>query len=397
MLEEVPVTANSSGARKGVVVLALVVAAVLVLIGLRIKSAVSERASVAAQQKTVVAQAAAETNRPPVVPVVRGEPVSWVPRVPLEGSLSPQREAELGFKVPGRLAAIKVKVGDRIRAGQVLATLDVAEAAVQLQAAEAQLAAAEAQAALAGDAARRTETVVSSGAQSEAVGVQAREQRKLAEAQRDAARAQVEAARRAHGNHTLAAPFAGTITRVPPAPGAVVAPGAPLFHLSDLSILKLVGTVSESDAGYARVGAEVEVLGAVSDEVVAKGKVAAVVPALDPQTKRVPVEVTIANANARAGEASGPGLLAGALVRARIVGGQPIPVLRLPAGVLRPGSQDEVLVVKENRLLVRRVEHTVAADGSLQVRRGLAAGDAVLARPWPEAREGMPVSVRGDR
>src|SRR5205085_2916125 len=108
----------------------------------------------------VAAQVAVESSRPPAVDVVRGTPARWLPRLPLEGSLSPLREADLGFKVPGKLAAIKVQVGQRVRAGQLLATLDEAEAAVQLRAAQAQLAAAEAQAALAADAARRTETVV---------------------------------------------------------------------------------------------------------------------------------------------------------------------------------------------------------------------------------------------
>jgi RND family efflux transporter MFP subunit len=381
-------TVNTSGARRGLLVLGLVVVAVLVLVGVRIKSAMSTRATAAEQQKTVVAQVVAESNRPPAVRVVNGTAGTWVPRLPLEGSLSPLREADLGFKVPGRLAAIKVRVGDKVRAGQVLATLEEAEAAVQLQAAQAQLQAAEAQAALATDSARRTQVMVSSGAQSEAAGVQAQQQHKLAEAQRDAARAQVEAARRSRVNHTLTAPFAGTVTKVPTAAGAVVAPGMPLFHLSDLSTLKLVGTVSEGDAPHAKVGATVEILSNAGDEVVARGKVVAVVPALDPQTKRVPVEVLIA-----AGESP---LLAGALVRARIVGAQPLPVVRLPAGVLRPGSQDEVLVVHQGKLSVRRVEHAIAPDGSLQVRRGVSPSDAVLAQPWPEARDGLAVRV-GDK
>lgn len=381
---------TASGTRIFLVALAGAATLLLVFIGFRMATASSQKKAVAAQQKTVVAEVAAQAKLAPSVELVRPAPATWVPRLPLEGSLSPLREADLGFKVPGKLATIKVKVGDRVRAGQALATLEEVEAAVQLQAAQAQLQAAEAQAALAADAARRTETVVSSGAQSEAAGVQAREQKKLAEAQRDGARAQVEAARRARVNHGLTAPFPGTITRVPPAPGAVVAPGLPLFHLSDLSTLKLVGTISEADAAHARVGAVVEVLGRTSDEVVARGKVVAVVPALDPATKRVPVEVLIGNAGPADGSAP---LLAGALVRARIVGGQAIEVLKLPAGVLRPGSQDEVLVVKDGKIGVRRVEHSVASDGSLQIRRGLTAADEVVARPWPEAQEGMAVTV----
>jgi RND family efflux transporter MFP subunit len=320
--------------------------------------------------------------------VVRGAATPWDPAVPFEGTLSAAKEADLGFKAPGRLAQIKVKVGDKVRAGQLLATLSVEEARAQLAAAQAQLAAARAQEALAADAAKRTAQVVATGAQSEAAGVQAEKQKQLAQAQLEAAAAQANLARTALANHTLTAPFAGTITRAPNAPGAVVAPGLPLFHLADLATLKLTGTVTAEDARVVKTGAAVEVLGdgAGSKQVIARGAVTAVVPALDPATKRVPVEASVANDGAEP-------LLAGTLVRATLRGGKPVTVLSYPQAVLRPGSQNEVLVAAGGKLAVRRIDHVVATDGSLLVRRGLSPDDQVVARPWPEAADGTAVVV----
>ena len=357
-------------------------------IGVRVKDALGGRKAVA-QEHAAVAKAAAENaSRPPLVKVVRGTRSTWEARIPFEGSLTPAQEADVGFKSAGRIASVRVKVGDRVRAGTVLATLDGREAEAQRAAAEAQAQAAEAQLALAQDAERRTAAIVSSGAQAEASGVEARQRRALAEAQLGSARAQVALARAIVANQSLTAPFAGTITRTLSGAGGIVAPGmpgAPQFHLVDLSTLKLVGTVNEQDASLVKVGAEIELPRAGGRGTV-RGRVVAVVAALDPATKRVPVEAVMENDREQP-------LIAGALSRASIKGTRPVEVLVLPHGALRPGSQDEVMVVKGDRLSGRRIDFVTDRNGSLLVRAGLDAGDAVLATPWAEAKEGDRVQV----
>jgi RND family efflux transporter MFP subunit len=383
-----PTGSPRGGTRRALVLLALLSVGFLGWLSLRIRDAVGSRESLALSQAEAKSRAEEVAMRPPAVEVMPGTPELWEPVVTFEGTLSAQQEADLGFKTPGRLAQIRAKVGDRVRAGQTLATLSADEAAAQLSAAQAQLSAAQAQAGLATDAARRTALVVSSGAQSEAAGVQAEKQRELADAQLEAASAQVELARTALANHKLTAPFSGTVTRAPTAPGAVVAPGVPLFHVADLSRLKLLGTVGPEDAVLVRAGTALEILGADGRRVIGRGKITAVVPALDAATKRVPIEATVANDGAEP-------LLAGALVRAAVRGGAPLPVLAFPHTVLRPGSQNEVLVVVDDKLSIRRVEHVVAPDGRLLVRRGLAPTDQVVVRAWPEAADGQLVVVSG--
>jgi multidrug efflux pump subunit AcrA (membrane-fusion protein) len=183
------------------------------------------------------------------------------------------------------------------------------------------------------------------------------------------------------------APFPGTIARGLSGAGGIVAPGmpgAPQFHLSDLSTLKLVGTIGESDAALVKVGADVELPRDGARAI--RGKVVAVVAALDPATKRVPVEAVINN------DRDEP-LFAGALCRASIKGARPVEVLVLPHEALRPGSQDEVMVVKGDRLAARRIDFVIGRDGSLLVRRGLDAADDVVAAPWAEAKEGDRITL----
>jgi RND family efflux transporter MFP subunit len=244
--------------------------------------------------------------------------------------------------------------------------------------------AAQAQLELASDGERRTQQMVASGSLPEAQGVQSVQQKALASAQLDAARAQVNLVQVSLGNHTLVAPFAGTITKAPDAIGAVVAPGSVLFSLVDLRSLKLKGTVSEQDANLLSVGTPVEV---ESGQGVVKGKITALIGVVDAATRRVPVEAVLDN--------SGNGALrAGSFVRARGLGGQAISVLRVPHEVLRHGSQDEVFVIEDGVLRLRRIVFSVAKDGALLVRSGLNATDQLVLSPKPEAQDGEKISVQ---
>jgi hypothetical protein len=66
--------------------------------------------------------------------------------------------------------------------------------------------------------------------------------------------------------------------------------------------------------------------------------------------------------------------------------------------VLRPGSQDEVLLVDPatSKLELRRIAFSVAPDGTLLVRSGLGAGEQVVLDPIPEAAAGDVVQVESE-
>ncbi|HYJ11336.1 MAG TPA: hypothetical protein VEX18_20075, partial [Polyangiaceae bacterium] len=71
-----------------------------------------------------------------------------------------------------------------------------------------------------------------------------------------------------------------------------------------------------------------------------------------------------------------------------------ISVLKLLHEVLRPGSQDEAMVVAaDGRLEARRLVLSVDKDGSLLVRSGLAPTDKLVVKPRPEAKPGDIVSI----
>ncbi|HEY2408998.1 MAG TPA: efflux RND transporter periplasmic adaptor subunit [Polyangiaceae bacterium] len=353
--------------------------------GVRIRAAKSVQAELGNRRTDDARRAAQEAAAPQPVHVVRGISETWQPVVEFEGSLAAAQAAELGFKVSGRIASVRAKLGDIVKTGALLGTLDASEAAAQVRSADAQQRAAQAQLTLADDNASRTAQMVQSGAFSEASGVQSSQQKSLALAQLDAAKAAVGLAQVNLGNQTLTAPFQGTITRVPTGIGAVVSPGAVQFELLDLGTLKLKGSVGEADANLVHVGSSVAITGERGE---VQGTVSAVLGAVDPATRRVPIEALIDNKNDKTS------LRAGTFVRARVLGGAPIPVLRVPHETLRPGSQDELMVVQNGKLVSKHVAFSIAKDGSLFVRFGLDPSDDVLLLPKAEAQTGDRVAVQ---
>jgi RND family efflux transporter MFP subunit len=376
---------GTTGRRRGAGT--LVAAAALVglaaLIGVRVRETLAGRAALQAAQAAQVQAPAPKEGKT----VVRGARVAWRASVPITGTLSPIQQADLGFKVGGALRVVNVKEGARVRVGQPLAALDGAELAAQAAAARAGMRAAEIGLDLALDAQRRTNALFEHATVSDADHTAVNQKVELAKADLERARAQVRLTASTAASTTLAAPFAGLVTRVPDGIGKIVGPGEPLFHLEDTSVLKLSATVSEGDALLLEQGNPITIDGHEA----AKGTVTAVLRSLDPQTRRVPILAELPN--------DGPApLLAGSFVRATVTSPREIEVLSLPAAVIRKGSQDEVVVVKDGRAHIVRVSATQGKEpGQVYVREGLTPSDDVLVGATSELREGEPIDLGGAR
>lgn len=371
-------TVSSTGRQKSVAGIVAVGFGVglFALIGFRVKETMADRKAQASALTDQVK--AAPTRTGPVV--VHGVGKRFKPAIPVTGTLAPVQDAEVGFKMGGKLTAVRVKVGDQVRAGQQLAALDVAEASAQARATSAGVRAAQVSYDMAKDAEKRTLALFQQNAVSDAENLAAQNRAALALAQLEQARAQAQLASVGVSNGSLQAPFPGLITKVPSGVGKIVGPGEALFHVEDTSVLKLTATLTEADARLVEVGATVTLA-----DVNATGKVTAVLASLDPQTRRVPVHAEIPN------DAASP-LLAGAFVRATITSGVEVPVIELPPGTLRPGSQDEVVVLVGGKAQIRRVAFTQGEGGIIHVRSGITAADAVVQNPSAEVREGDDLS-----
>ena len=79
-----------------------------------------------------------------------------------------------------------------------------------------------------------------------------------------------------------------------------MSPSAVEFELMDLGTLKLKGSVGESDANLVHPGSVVEISG---EHGLVRGVVSSVLGAVDPNTRRVPLEALIDNKNDQDGAA----------------------------------------------------------------------------------------------
>lgn len=304
------------------------------------------------------------------------EAVQYSPRVELTGSLSPAASVYLGFDVPGRIEQLLVQRGDEVKKGQSLARLDARMAEAQAQQAEAALAGANAQLAAGEAALARLQKLKDAGGVSEQQYQDADAAVQAGRAGIQQAEAAVRLARTHVSNHTLKAPIDGVVTNGPDNAGAMVGAGTPLFVIEDLSGLIMKATAPESASWLvAGLSAEIVVPGGAG----VPASVVRVLPSLDPQTRRVPVEVRV--------DAPPATLRANAFGRAVVKGAADIAAYKVPAGavVARP---DYCVYVDEGGT-PRRVAAEVLerlADGVI-VRADLPSGAAVVVDP-PKEIEG---------
>src|SRR3982074_2531309 len=108
---------------------------VVVVVGLGAGGIVAERHLAAAPSPPTSAKA----DSPPRVEVVRPRRVTVAQRLQTNATLEAFEEADLFAKVSGYLSDVRVDIGDHVKAGQVLAVIDVPEMEQALAEAQAQL------------------------------------------------------------------------------------------------------------------------------------------------------------------------------------------------------------------------------------------------------------------
>jgi len=154
-------------------------------------------------------------------------------------------ESRLSFKVPGTVKRVAVRVGDRVRAGQIIAELDPYDYQLKVQQAEASLAQAKAQARNADATYDRTRTLYENKSASKQDLDAARMAYESASAMAQASEKQLEQARLQLSYTKITAPILGAIAEVDCEANENVQAGRPLFLLTSDSQLEVKGSIPE--------------------------------------------------------------------------------------------------------------------------------------------------------
>lgn len=195
----------------------------------------------------------ATLERPVQVRKVTLAPVK-APKI-LVGTVRARVELDQGFRVSGKIAERKVQVGDRIKAGSVLATLDATDFRLQRESAEAELAAALASEKQAQAELQRVVDLRKQGWSTEQALDRQRATAEEAQGRRKRAERQVEIGRNAQSYAVLVAEADGIITALLAEAGQVVAAGQPVFRLARDGEREAQVSIPEHYLEEARTGA----------------------------------------------------------------------------------------------------------------------------------------------
>lgn len=322
-----------------------------------------------------------------VKPVLASMPVV----VEFSGPLVAPRTAIVRAKAAGTLLSLEVAEGARVRAGQPLGQIDLAD--LHSRAADRAAAAEAAQVNLA-DAERQHAANVGLAAQHfiSPTALQSSQTRlDAARAQLKSAQAQLATSRLGIREAALAAPITGIVGKRHVLPGEKVSAEQPLFTVVDLSTLELAGTVGTHEVSRLAPGQAVEVRVEGQAQPVA-GRIDRIAPAAEAGTRAIGVVVVLDNHAER--------FRAGQYAQASVQLSDEASRVTLPLAAVGQAAGQDFVWTLENDALVRRVVITGrrdAASGRVEVTRGLPADARVLAVRFDNLKEGAPARVVAQR
>ena len=363
-------------------------------------------------------QAASEQTRQPIeVTVVAVTTVETAERLEAGGVVAARETASLSSRMVATIADVRVKAGARVRAGDVLVSLDardVTERTHQVQAnalaaekslvqARTEQTAAEAEQRLATAWHTRIITLHSRNSatdqeRDEADARLAAAATRVAGAQAaiDVAKANLASARSAVGAATahesyatVRAPFAGLITERLTDPGNLAAPGVPLLRIESDGARQVLVRVDEARAAYVHPGDTVDVEIDEAGETAPRkrtfeGVVAEVARAIGADQRAFAVKVTLPRTvTARSG------------TFARVIfRGAPRRALLVPThAIQRHGQVSSVYVVQDGVARLRLIQAGLSSAAGTEIFAGLDAGESVVASPTRGVADGARVAV----
>jgi len=329
------------------------------------------------------------------------------------GTIRPTTSTVLSSRIMGTVISIRVREGDRVSAGQVVAEIDNREGATQLEKANAGLRQIEAAAAeieqsisaaqaekAASDAGRRLAATTLARYQTlldrksvspqEFDEVQARFQvaeaeaeradkmlqalaarRKQAAAQIDQARSDISRAEIDAGNGRVVSPISGIVVSKQGEVGSIATPGAPLLTVEDTGRYRLEAAVEESRMASIKLKDAVHVSVDAAGLQNIDGRVGEILPASDPASRTYTVKIEILQADAQRR------LRTGLYGTVRFLRGTR-QALSVPAdAVVHQGKLTGVYVVDETGVAHFRLVTTgIPANDRVEILSGLNSGES---------------------
>jgi len=346
-----------------------------------------------------------EADSRPRIEVVHPRRVTVARRLQTNATLAAFEEADLFAKVTGYLSDVRVDIGDHVKAGQVLAVIDIPELEQQLAEDQAQLASKQsaletARRQVDHDRANRTlqditlkrqealfkdqwvpaqmvdQTRADAAVAKANVGV-AKANRTLAAHQIDLAAATVEKTKALLAYSQIVAPFDGVVARRLVNRGDLVqAPTGtlmtPLFTVQRIDTIRVFCDVPENDVPLVHIGDPAIVKPSGLEGKPFIGKVTRYSLRLDPETRNMRTEIDLPNPEER--------LYPGMYAQVSLEMNRRPDVLTVPAAAVgSDGDGSFVNTIADNRITRLAVRTGLTDNGRIEVTAGLSEGTPVVA------------------
>jgi RND family efflux transporter MFP subunit len=303
-----------------------------------------------------------------------------------QGALFPKERAVLAAEVSGALAQVFVDMGDKVKAGQVLARIDPREYQLRLDSAQAQLE--QVQARLVNAQANFQRMKELNGAHLVAAQQydQSSAETRVAQADADAAEKQLGIARKKLSDTNIRAPFAGSVQKRMVSLGEHVGEGMPLYELIATDPIKLRAPIPERFVPMAKVGLRIDLTVDARPDQTFHGTVSRIAPALDENSRTLLIEAEVPNADGM--------LKPGYFAHVTMNLGHDRALFIPNSAVLRYAGVARVFVFKDGAVRSREVITGSAEGDQIEIISGLKQGEKVVVSDVDRLADGTPVVAK---
>ncbi len=295
--------------------------------------------------------------------------------VTLGGLTAAENTVNVIAKVSGmeQIQAVNVKVGDKVRAGQVLAVLDSETSSITVSNAKLQY--------------DNAATNYENGKQLFELGAVSQSELNQLKMAFENASNQMRQAQMALDYATVTAPISGTVTMCNANVGSYATASAPMFEIANVDVLEISTGINEQNVSKISIGQEVLLrINSVSDQWMS-GKITEISKVMNSQTKNYPVTIAMENKD--------DALVAGMYAEIEVVVDHADDVLVIPVdAIVYKEAQPVVFVVQENGTVKEAHVELGMNDGDYYViDAGIHLGDQVVVKGNGDLVHGSAVTV----
>jgi membrane fusion protein (multidrug efflux system) len=264
--------------------------------------------------------------QPQVVTAMTTETQPWQPQLKAVGAISAVRGVDLGNEIAGLVRRVNFKSGQDVKAGDVLLELNAESDRAQLQSLQV--------------AVELATTVLARDRQQFAAQAVSQAQIDADEADLRAKRANLAQQAALVEKKTIRAPFSGRLGIAAMNPGQFLTAGQTIVTLQSLDPVYADFTLPQRQLAAVHLGQRVSVTSDAYPGQTFVGKVTAISPKVDPATRNVQVQATVANPQRQ--------LLPGMFADVNVDAGGPQPTLTLPSTAVAYNPYGSTVFVVES-------------------------------------------------